>query len=423
LTTAIVRPFRADGTIRAPPSKSYTHRALVVAHLSGRRCVVQYPLDADDTRTTAHALEKLGSRVVRRKDLWVVTPSPSHPARARTIDCAESGTTLRFVAALAARERAPMRFTGRGRLPARPMEDLLSALVTLGATVQRPPGRRTLPITVRGPIHSGAVRLDASKSSQFASALLLTLPSLPGASSLRLRGKIVSEPYLEATLAVLRRCGVRITRAGRDFRVVGPQKYRARRLVVPGDASSAAYLWAAAAITGGRVAIQGISSGWPQADLAVLGLLRAAGARVRAGPQEITVQGAKLRGFRVDLTSSPDLYPLAGAIAAAIPAESYLYGAVHVVLKESDRRAGTAHLAAAMGARVRSKDGGLRIRGRARPLALHLERLTDHRMVMSAAVGALAADAPSRIGDARAVRKSFPTFWTTLRELEARSGR
>jgi 3-phosphoshikimate 1-carboxyvinyltransferase len=413
-----LRPGPVSGTARAPPSKSYTHRALVIAHLSRRSYRVENPLVSDDTVRTAGALRALGSRVEADRDGWSISPDPAgtRPRRAR-IDCGESGTTLRFVTPLAALSDRAVTLVGRGRLPLRPMGALVDALRTLGVSAQLPGNDRTLPLVVKGPMHGGVVRVRGSESSQFVSALLLVLPTLSPDSVLRVVGGLVSEPYVEATLAVLRASRVRVISRGSRYSLSGGQKYRGTTFHVPGDASSAAYLWAAAAIAGGRVTVKGVSDRWPQADLAILRLLERYGADVRRDDESITVRGNGRRPFLVDLTDTPDLYPLAGVLAAAAPGESRLVGASHVAHKESDRRGGTAGLATAMGATVKDRAGALVVRGTKRPTAFALRGLLDHRIVMSAAVGALAASGPSSVADGRAVGKSYPGFWETLRAI------
>jgi len=416
VTARTILPGPLQGLAIAPSSKSYTHRALIAGFLSRRRFSVDSPLDSEDTRATALALHRLGARVDRFRRRWTVAP-PHRTAGSRptVIDCGESGTTLRFATVLAALGDRPVRFRGRGRLTHRPMRPLMNALSELGATVR--PDRGSLPFMVCGPIHGGRVGLDASESSQFASALLLALPTLAEDSRIVLEGRIVSEPYMEATLALLRRLGVRVLRRGREFRIHGGQNYVGHLLTVPGDASSAAYFWVAGAIAGGPVSVSGVSHEWPQADLAILDLLARAGAEVREEKRTITVRPGIPRPFSVDLTDCPDLYPLAGVLAATIPGTSHLRGAAHVVHKESNRRTGTARLAAAFGARVHRIPGGLSIEGRDRLRPVDLPHLSDHRVVMSAAIGALAASGPSRIGEVEAVRKSFPGFWKTLEGL------
>ncbi len=413
-----LKPGPVSGTVRAPSSKSYTHRALVVAHLAHRAYRVESPLVSDDTIRTAGALSVLGSRIAAERDGWVVEPAPNGTRRSRRrIDCGESGTTLRFVTPLAALADRPVTLVGRGRLPVRPMGALLDALRELGVSSEIPGDGRTLPLRVRGPLHGGAVRVRGSESSQYLSALLLVLPTVAPDSVVRVVGSLVSEPYVEATLSVLKASRVRVTARGSRYVVRGEQKFHGRSFRVPGDASSAAYLWAAAGIAGGRVSVKGISDRWPQADLAVLDLLEGYGAVVRREKNSVTVRGDEHRPFRVDLTASPDLYPLAGVLAATARGESRLAGASHVVHKESDRRRGTIALARAMGATVGSRSGALVIRGTSRPRPFSLRGLLDHRIVMSAAVGALAASAPSTVADAGSVGKSFPTFWEVLRGL------
>jgi 3-phosphoshikimate 1-carboxyvinyltransferase len=416
-----IGPGTIRGRVAAPASKSYTHRALVLGHLARRRFTVRNPLDSDDTRRTAAGLGALGSRVRRRRRQWVVEGGRELSRRRRSIDCGESGTTLRFLTAVAARQSVPVRLAGSARLGERPMAALLDALRGLGVSVHaRASG---FPIEVRGPLNGGRIRLNASTSSQFVSALLLVLPTLEEDSELHLTGTVVSAPYIDATLAVVRHHGIRVVRSGRDFRIPGGQRFQGSEFLVPGDASSAAYLWAAAAVGGGRIRVSGLPARWPQADFAILSVLRQYGARVERDGDAVTVASGTRRAFSVDLTDAPDLYPLAGVLAATAQGSSRLRGAPHIVHKESDRRAGTVRLARALGARARESPGMLAIEGTETARALDLTDLTDHRLVMSAAVGALAAKEPSRIGDAAAVGKSFPGFWTTLARVGAGVGR
>ena len=422
MTRAVVMPGPVAGRVHAPPSKSYTHRALVVAHLARRQFVVERPLRSDDTLRTVAAVRALGSRVEMRPSRWTVRRSVSPGSPRGRIDCGESGTTLRFAAALAALRPWSTRLVGRGRLPQRPMSPLVHALRTLGATVELPDGPRSLPMRVRGPLRGGPVTVDASESSQFVSALLLALPTADGNSIVRLRSAPVSGPYIQATVAILRACGIRLTEAPRQYRMAGRQRYRGDRFRVPPDASSAAYLWAAAAVAGGSVTVAGLPDPWPQADLAILDLLVRYGAIVERRHGGTTVRGGERRAFSVRLDDAPDLYPLAGVLAATARGTSRLRGAAHVAGKESDRRATTIALTRSFGATVRARSGVVTVSGARAPRAVHLTGITDHRVAMSAAVGALTASGPSSIEDASVVRKSYPEFWSTLARL-SRGGR
>jgi len=388
-----------------------------MGHLAHRPFRVRRALDSEDTRATADAVGKLGTTVTGRGEEWTVHPAMAPSASARvTINCGASGTTLRFATALSALYEGRVVLAGSTRLSERPIDSLLGALTSLGARCRHLRGRG-LPVEVRGPIHNGRLALDASESSQFASALLMALPAVSGTSAFRLTGTVVSEPYLDATLAVLRHHGVHVERRGRRFEVDGGQRPRGTEFEVPGDASSAAYLWAAASMAGGSVRVTGIPAKWPQADLAVLGLLERGGASISRTFDGATVAYSTRRPFRIDLTASPDLYPLAGVLAATADGTSRISGALHVAVKESNRKLETARLARQLGARVGLTASGLTIEGTPRPRALDLRGVTDHRLMMSAAVGALAADGTSRLGDATSVAKSFPGFWRALSEI------
>lgn len=419
MTVRLVCPARVRGRIRAPPSKSYTHRALVAAFLADGECEVVRPLESDDTHATRDGLGSLGARIRNSRSGWFVSRArDSAPHLHRVVRCGESGTTLRFLAAVASLGTGPVTFEGAPRLASRPMNDLYQALCGLGATVHPRSRTRSLPCTVEGPIRAGSIAIRGDISSQFTSALLMVLPTVDGPSRLRIRGTEVSRPYVEATRAVLDERGIEFRRARGGFVIPGGQRYKSGRIRVPGDASSAAYLWAAAAATGGRVNVDGIPAGLPQADLAILRILRIMGSTVRRTGQAVRVEGPLSRPVSVDLTDSPDLFPLVAVLAAMVPGrQSVLRGAPHLAFKESNRRVQSMRLARAVGAHVTDRHSRLEVTGTASPQPLNLPELGDHRLVMSATVAGLAATGASRIGQAEAVSKSFPQFWTAIDQL------
>lgn len=417
MTCATFSPGRLAGRVRAPGSKSYTHRAVVAAHLADAPTEIRSPLVSDDTLRTVAAVRALGSRVRVGRNVWTVSPRARRPRGRTRIDCGESGTTARFAAALAALGSSPVVLRASGRLGARPMVPLVDALRSLGARAAFARSSASFPLTISGPIHGGEVEVASGESSQFTSALLLTLPTTREDSVLRLTGRPVSEPYVAATLATMRARGVEARRGRRRFLVPGGQRYRGGKVEVPGDASSAAYLWAGAAVTRGSVAVDGISPLWPQADLAVLELLRRYGARVVRSGNTVRVRGGERRAFRFDLDDTPDLLPLAGALAAAAEGRSVLRGAAHAAAKESDRRTETARLARAMGAEAAVTKDRIVVDGSARVPPYRLRGIRDHRLLMSGAVGALAATGPVRLDDAGCVAKSFPGFFEVWSRL------
>jgi 3-phosphoshikimate 1-carboxyvinyltransferase len=425
MTIRTIQPATARGRLRAPPSKSYTHRALVAAFLARRSCKVVGPLESDDTRATRDGLLALGAQIRRSRDGWMVSPArPTTRHSRRTVRCRESGTTLRFLSAVAALGGDPVSFEGAPQLSVRPMGELYGALRQLGANVRSPDDGRSLPCTIQGPVHAGNVTLRGDVSSQFTSALLMVLPTLEGRSTLRIEGPAVSQPYVEATCAVLRDRRIRVKRTRTGFEIPGGQRYPSDPIRVPGDASSAAYLWAAGAATGGRVEVTGVPADLPQADLAILSILSRMGAHIDRASGAVRVSGRLSRPVTIDLTNAPDLFSLVAVLAALVPERrSRLLGAPHLEFKESNRRIESVRLAQAMGADVTETPAGIEILGTPAPRPLELSSLHDHRLVMSAAVAGLAGPGPSRIGEAEAVSKSFPGFWNALGELTQPGGK
>ena len=418
--TVAVGPGPLRGRLIVPASKSYTHRALVAAASLGVSLTVRDPLDADDTRRTRRGLARLGYPVRSVPGGWWIgrRPPPGGPLRAIRLECGESGTTLRFLAALAARDPRSVRFGGSGRLPRRPMAPLLDALRQRGVRATRSSDPGSI-VEVRGPMAAGPVRIPSSESSQFASSMLLALAGLAGPSRMLLPGRRVSAPYLDATVGVLRVLGASAARTGPGRWRVGGGRRRSppRAWRVPRDASAAAVWWVAATISGGDLTVEGVDPSWPQADLAVLRILASAGARVDRSRRGVRVRPGRPRGFVADLTDAPDLLPLVGVLAARSPGRSIVRGASHAALKESDRRRGTAALARSLGAEVRLRRDRMEIRGFAerptrRPIASR-----DHRVVIAAAIAALTGEAPDRIRYPEAVRKSYPSFWRDLRRV------
>lgn len=438
-------PGPARGRITLPGSKSYTHRALLAGSLGTRPLRVKAPQVSEDTLASVRAVEALGGWIEEERqegssiEVWEVHPpeagkgegpSGSDPRPLVEVDVGESGTTLRLFSAAVAGQAREVRFVGAPALARRPMEGLLRALESMGAHVTRPPQGGSLPLSVRGPLRPGKVRVPGDVSSQFISGLLFVLPSLDGDSDLQIEGPTVSEPYLEVTVATLASQGVRVERVPSGFHVPGGQRFSGSTFQVPGDASVAANFCALAAITGGPIALGPLPPGasWPQADLALIDLLPRLGARVeRRGGEvvEVSREGAlqgpgrvtSLPTFDIDLDASPDLGPLLSVLAAFGRGRSQLRGGAHLRGKESDRRDGMVRLARALGARAEDQGDTMWIEGPARAKRLELLDLTDHRMLFAASIAAAALPEPSLLGDGRSTAKSHPAFLSDLASL------
>lgn len=411
-----VKPGRFDGTVRAPPSKSETHRAYLLAAQSDLPCRVRSPLRSDDTQATLHALHDMGARIVLQDDDVQFLPAPLRAPKA-ALDCANSGTTLRLLTVAATRFGHDVTLTGDGSLRRRPNGPLLDALVGLGARVASDGGKA--PVTVRGPIRSGVVRLPPRSSSQYASALLLGLAVLPGPSTVELQGPVSSSPYLDVTLASARHFGLRIAEAprpadgGRRFDLPGGDVPRAERVNVEGDWSAAAFPLVAAAITGGKATVTAVREDSPQGDRAIVGILRSFGATVRHDEEGVTCEGPGAGQLaspgQVDVAATPDLFPALCILAACSRGTTTFVGGAALRAKESDRIHAMAAGLKQMGITVRDRPDGLEVEG-GKLRGATVASLGDHRIHMAFAVAGLAATGVTTIDDPACAAVSFPGF-------------
>jgi 3-phosphoshikimate 1-carboxyvinyltransferase len=418
-------PVRSvSGTVRVPPSKSATNRALLLAALTEAPVEIVGPLASGDTFALRRCLEAMGAAIAPTADgLRVSGPLGRSRGGEIVLDAGDSGTAARFLAAAAA--AAPGRFVlgGSERLCERPIGELVEALRGAGALIEYRGREGCLPLAIEGgALCSGEIRVDASRSSQFVSALLLAGVAVEGGLRVRAAGPVASGPYIATTLEVLRDFGHEVEAgpafaARRGARTPG-------RYVTPGDYSSAVPLLAAAGAAGGTVALEGLR--WPSADAdaAALPVLEKMGIAVVGGRDSVTASAAAgaLGAASAVATDFPDAVPALAALAMLAPGESVFSGVGHLRLKESDRMASLAALASAVGARALASEDALAITGPARPRADGVTRLStfrDHRIAMAA--GLLALRLPGLlIEDPDCVAKSYPDFF---RDLDALAGR
>jgi 3-phosphoshikimate 1-carboxyvinyltransferase len=402
--------------LRAPPSKSATHRALVLAALASGRSHLRGPLLAEDTEATRRGLGALGVEVERSEEGWFVQGTGGRFEGGVFLDAAASGTTLRFLTAVAAPGRRPSRLGGVPRLAERPIEPLLEALRALGGHAARLPAGAAGPFLEVGgrPLAGGRVVVDASASSQFASALLAIAPRLEGGLEITLRGAAVSLPYLALTAQMLARFGAPVQEEPPRFRVPSTP-LRAADLEIEGDWSSGAYLLTAAVLAGGAVTVERLRSDSRQADTAIVSLLRQCGGRVRVEDRSTTAEGTgSISGFEADLRQAPDLAPTAAVLALCSEEGSLLRGVAQLRGKESDRLETIAAALTLLGRSVHLAPDLLIVEPSAKPLRPgRIRTHGDHRIAMAFALVALRVPGVE-VDDPACVRKSYPDFWRDL---------
>ncbi len=414
-----IKPLKnCDAVVGIPGSKSYTHRALMVAALAEGESVLRNPLRSEDTDYTAAALEKFGVPILAEEDCFRVRGTGGRLKRgAETIFVGNSGTSMRFVIACAALRNGRTLLDGTARMRKRPVAPLLEGLQALGAAAYSQQGNGCPPVVVesRG-LRGGTAGVDGRESSQYLSALLMISPLAEKDVRLEIKGGLASRPYVDITREVMSSFGVTVQLQGeQSFYVPGGQRYSGRTYGIEGDASNASYFLAAAAVTRGRVRVENFRPSSVQGDAGILGILEKIGCHVGRGQDWAEVWGKTLRGIEIDMNSMPDLVPTLAVIAAFARGETTLTRIGHLRLKESDRIHSLATELARMGIEVQEGDDWLKVRGGGAHAA-EIQTYNDHRMAMAFAVAGLAVPGIRILGE-DCVKKSFPAFWEKFQTL------
>jgi len=409
VTARAVAPLTAplDAVVELPGSKSITNRALVCAALARQPSTITGALVADDTDAMCTCLRQLGTRIV--VDGTTLNVTRRRWTDAATLDARLSGTTARFLLPVVATAAGRYRIDGAPPLRARPMGPVLDALRALGATVTGD----HLPVEVRGPVLGGTVAITGDTSSQFLSGLLLAGAVMPRGLTVELTTPLVSKPYVELTRSVMEAFGARV-----DGLHVPFSGYSGRTYAVEPDASAASYFFAAAAITGGRVRVEGLGRDSMQGDVAFVRILERMGARVTWEETAITVEGTgTLRGIDADLSDLSDTAQTLAVVAAFADSPVGLTGIGFIRGKETDRIGNTVRELQRAGIHAEERPDGFVVHPGS-PQPARIETYDDHRMAMSFAVLGLAAPG-IEIADPDCVGKTFPGFWSTLDSLRS----
>jgi 3-phosphoshikimate 1-carboxyvinyltransferase len=401
-----------DSVVHPPGSKSETIRALAAAAYAEGRSHVYEPLEAEDSIAMAGALGALGALVDVQAAPWSVDGHGGHLKVPRgPLDANESGLSARILLAMAGSLDGGCRIVGKGRLPERPMGGLVAALQGLG--VELSGDRLPIDVSGRGRLRGGYIEVDCSESSQFATAIMLVAPVMELPVVVEPTGLAGSERYLDGTVSMMRRFGAEVEATITGYEVAN-NGYQASDIVIEPDASAAVYPMAIAAITGGRVTIEGLGENTWQPDLGVASLLGAMGCRVEWEGDRVAVdaRGVELRGIETDMSGSPD-----GALALAVVClfaqePSHIAGLGSLRHKESDRLEAISTEMRRIGGRVEIEDDAITIR----PSRLHGAQIDphgDHRVAMAMAT------AGTRLPDfavmnPHVVNKTWPGFWDFL---------
>lgn len=388
----ILKHANLNGCVALPPSKSAAHRALVCSFLSGGGNVSPI-IDSNDMRAMRQAISALENG----ED---------------TVDCIESGNTLRFIIPVAAALGKKVTFTGSGRLPERPIGDYLRLLPGHGVKCV---SGGSLPLSIEGRLTAGRYEIAGNISSQYITGLLLALPILDGDSEIVLTTRLESKPYVDMTVKVMRDYGVEVSETENGYFVKGNRKYQKRDYFVEADWSQAAFFLAAGAL-GGDVTVKGLDMNSAQGDKEITEILKRFGADISFSESGIRSRKSKLRGIEADVSDIPDTVPTLAVVAAFSDGKTVIKGAERLRYKESDRIKSVVSNLKKMDVDVEEKPDGMIIRG-SHVKGAQLDGYNDHRIVMAFSIAALFADGDTSITQAESVNKTYPAFFEDYNRL------
>jgi 3-phosphoshikimate 1-carboxyvinyltransferase len=424
MVSILVRKSKLNGSARCPSSKSYSHRAIAIASLADGQSKITNVLLARDTLATLAGCCALGPEIKHEGTTLRVRGSNYLNPPENVINAENSGTTIRIMTAMSGLvKRGYTVLTGDQSLRRRPMQPILDALVQLGVEAYSTKENGTPPIVVKGGgIKGGMTIVDGSISSQFISGLLIASIYADSKILMKVKGNLVSKPYIDATLAIMKHFGVSIDHSP-DMReyYIKNARYSATKFDIPGDFSTAALVLAAGALAGEKLKVNGLSFTLPQGDSQILDILERMGCPIRMDEAngEVVVEGTEcLEGGDFDLTDTPDLLPVVSILALKAKSPVAIRGVAHARVKETDRVANIAKELVKFGARVEEVYDGLKITAPRHIKNASLEAYNDHRLFMAFTIASMLTE-KSIIAGAESVDVSYPNFVADMKDLGA----
>jgi 3-phosphoshikimate 1-carboxyvinyltransferase len=405
------------GVIKAPPSKSYTHRAIIISSLANGKSTLKDPLLSEDTLASLNACRALGCEIRQENDKCVVNGSfGSLITPENVIDLKNSGTTLRIMTTVSSLAPNYTVLTGDSSLRTRPMQDLLDALSGLGITAFSTRNNGKPPICIKGGFIGGQTNIKGNISSQFISSLLIASPYAEKPVDINIKGDFISKPYVDMTTDVMEKFGVSpdYDKENNSFHIT-PQTYKGRDYTIEGDYSSASYIIGAAAALEGEVKINNLFKDSKQGDKQILDIVKEMGAEVKFKKDEVIIRGhGELKGVEVNLENAPDLLPTVAALGAIADGMTKITNVEHARFKETDRIHTCALELSRLGVQLEELKDGLLIKGGAKGGTVKSHG--DHRLVMALSLVGLKVG-NVKIENASVYDVSFPNFPEGMKEL------
>ena len=425
MKTVKIFPSKLQGTVVAPSSKSMGHREIICAGLAAGTSIIDNISMSKDIEATMRclkainvAVDEIPSMIEGRKALQISgTGLPM--AAADSVDCGESGSTLRFFLPLGANLNCPLTFTGHGKLVSRPLQAYYDIFDE--KFIQYFSDNGNLPVTVNGRLTPGTYKLPGDVSSQFVSGLLFVLPLLNGDSVIEITSPLESSAYVDMTINCLAKFGVQVENEKGEHRrylVPGKQHYVAQDSQVEGDWSQAAF-WTVGGSLGASITCQGVNVNSLQGDQAVVSIMERMGAKLQQDANSVTVNGGATKATVIDAANCPDIIPVLTVLAAVSEGTTKIINAGRLRIKECDRLAAMTSELNKMGAAITEEPEGLTIVGKPEGLrgGVKVDAWNDHRIAMSLAIAAQKCAGPIILSGAESVAKSYPTFWEDYKSV------
>ena len=411
-----VEKSEIDGNIECPANKSYTHRAIFLASLAIDKSIIKNILRSEDTNATINTCKNFGVEIKDVGNDITVTSASELKINSDTIDAANSGTTIRIAAAIASLADDKITLTGDSSLKKRPMQPLLDALESLGARCTSSNG--SPPISIKGRIKGGEVKISGNISSQFISALMITAPKLENGLVINISSKLVSKPYVDATIAMMKKFGANVeTKTPYKKYIIPEQNYKATTLTIPSDFSSLALLLVAAVLLGENLTIKASTGSMPQADEAIIDILEMMGVVITLNKDTIKIKSPeKLDGGKFDLSNSPDLIPAIAILSLKASKQIEIFNVEHARYKETDRIAIIARELSKLGIKIEEKKDGLILNNSNSLTSAHLNSENDHRLFMAFCIAGMYVG-NCTISDPESVDISYPDFISEMKRV------
>jgi len=409
----VIKPSRLGGAVNIQPSKSVTHRAVICASLARGNSELNHFMMSKDIEATLGCVDTLWiANYALKPDACVIEGNAQAGLYNCTLDCKESGSTLRFFIPLALVLCGKVNFTGSERLFERPLAPLKALFESKGVKWEQEGNR----LTLEGRLKGGDYEIEGNVSSQYISGLLFALPLLSQDSVIRLKTPLESAGYVELTRQMQENFGVISEWKDGALLIRGGQKYYHSNIVIEGDYSHAAF-YAVAGALGGDIVLYGLEPDSLQGDRAILDILSRMGANVETSEYGIRVTGGELCGIDIDAKDIPDLVPVLSVAACGACGITRIYNASRLRLKESDRLSAMCRELQKLGAKIEQTEDGLIINGNAKLHGGSVDAHNDHRIAMSLAVASAVASADIELFGAESVAKSAPDFWSEFEQL------